>query len=123
MLLVKNETEARPWGEFTTHACGSFSDGVFKVKTMVVQPNKRLSLQHHEKRKEVWIVAAGIAQVELGDQIQVLGPGDTISIPEREKHRVSCLSPDPCVIVELQLGTECSETDIIRHQDDYERTT
>lgn len=122
MLLNKTETEERPWGEFTTHVCGTFSDGAFKVKTMIIQPNKRLSLQHHEKRKEVWIVAAGLAKVELEDQIRVLGPGDTISIPVKEKHRVSCLSHEPCVIVELQLGEECSEKDIVRHEDDYART-
>lgn len=122
MLLNKTETETRPWGEFTTHACGSFSGGNFKVKTMLIEPNKRLSLQHHNKRKEVWIVAAGIAKVELGDQLQILGPGDTIHIPIGEKHRVTCLSPEECVIVELQLGEECSEKDIVRHEDDYART-
>lgn len=123
MIVYKNEREERPWGEFTTHACGDELTHMFKVKTMIINPNQRLSLQHHDKRKEVWVVAAGVAKVELDNEVFFATPGKVVNIPVKAKHRVSCASPNPCVIVELQMGEECAESDITRHEDDYARKT
>jgi mannose-6-phosphate isomerase-like protein (cupin superfamily) len=117
------QTEQRPWGSFTTHACGDGINHVFKLKTMIINPYQRLSLQHHDKRKEVWVVAAGVAKVELDDEVFFATPGKVVTIPMKAKHRVSCVSPFPCVIVELQMGDECAESDITRHEDDYARKT
>ena len=45
-------TDERPWGHYTVLA----DEANHKVKRIVVQPGKRLSLQRHQQRAEHWYV-------------------------------------------------------------------
>lgn len=115
-------TEERPWGEFTTYEVGNYIGGQYKVKTMTVMPRQRLSLQHHAHRNETWVVASGVAKVEVDYEPFTCVVGDVINIKAGSVHRVACGGDDPCVILELQWGEMCNENDITRLQDDYART-
>jgi len=56
---------------------------MYKVKKIIVQPGKRLSLQSHEHRAEHWIVVSGYASVDIRhpkhkniEQVRVHGPNE-----------------------------------------------
>ena len=50
--------EHRPWGSYETI---KEEPGQYKVKHIIVQPNKRLSLQSHAHRAEHWVIVKGTA--------------------------------------------------------------
>ena len=56
-------TDQRPWGHYTVLA----DEEDHKVKRIVVQPGKRLSLQRHQHRAEHWYVVKGEARVTLDE--------------------------------------------------------
>jgi mannose-6-phosphate isomerase-like protein (cupin superfamily) len=96
----------RPWGYFVV-----LSDETdHKVKRIVVDPGKRLSLQRHRRRAEHWHVVRGEGLVTRGaDQIPV-GEGDSLDIPMGEFHRVQRGSA-PLVFIEVQRGDYFGEDD------------
>jgi len=110
-------TEVRPWGCFTV-----ISDAPdFKVKTLTVNPESRLSLQRHQKREEHWFVLGGQATVTVNETTGSHPPGTYIHIPLHAWHRLANETTQPVVILEVQLGTYFGEDDIERRADDYGR--
>jgi mannose-1-phosphate guanylyltransferase/mannose-6-phosphate isomerase len=107
----------RPWGQFKVLA----QDDHFVVKRLVVYPFSQISLQSHEHRRENWVVVKGRAQVQLDDQVFELSVGESISIKQRQKHRLSNPCDAPLEIIEVQSGSELKESDITRYDDQYER--
>ena len=117
-LLESHVSVHRPWGMFETliDAKG------YKVKKITVKPGKRLSLQKHYHRNEHWIVVSGTAEVEVGDKSFTLRPNESTYIKMGEKHRLANPGKIPLVIIEVQVGEYTGEDDIVRIEDDYERT-
>lgn len=110
--------DQRPWGTFTV-LDDTMAD--HKVKRIVVDPNKRLSYQRHEKRAEHWFVVSGTATAILdGDEIE-LRPGQSLDINVGQAHRCENRSSVPVVFIEIQTGTYFGEDDIIRLEDDFGR--
>jgi mannose-1-phosphate guanylyltransferase/mannose-6-phosphate isomerase len=107
----------RPWGQFKVLA----QDDHFVVKRLIVYPFSQISLQSHEHRRENWVVVKGRAQVQLDDQVFELAVGESISIKQRQKHRLSNPCDAPLEIIEVQSGSELKESDITRYDDQYER--
>ena len=107
----------RPWGYFVV-----LSDETdHKVKRIVVDPGKRLSLQRHRRRAEHWHVVRGEGLVTRGtDQIPV-GEGDSLDIPMGAIHRVQNVGSAPLVFIEVQRGDYFGEDDIERFEDDFGR--
>lgn len=123
-LKVKNVSQARehsfeyrPWGYFEN----LYEDQFCKVKRIVVNPKKRLSLQYHIHRSEHWLVTKGVACVFLDKKIKTLKTGMSIDIPKKSKHYIHNKTKTPLVIIETQLGTYFGEDDIIRLDDPYDR--
>jgi mannose-1-phosphate guanylyltransferase/mannose-6-phosphate isomerase len=56
---VQQPTVERPWGRYTVMDEGPG----FKVKRIVINPGKKLSLQMHQHRAEHWVVVSGSARV------------------------------------------------------------
>ena len=107
----------RPWGWFESLSL----DETFQVKRICVNPFQALSLQHHEYRSEHWIVVKGKAKVTLGENNFFLEQGESVYVPQGEKHRLRNPLSEPLVIIEIQTGEYFGEDDIIRHEDDYSR--
>ena len=107
----------RPWGQFKVLA----QDEHFVVKRLIVYPFAQISLQSHEFRRENWVVVKGRAQVQLDDQVFELDVGESISIKQKQKHRLSNPYGLPLEIIEVQSGSELKESDITRYDDQYER--
>jgi len=114
------QTVKKPWGSYTDH----YRTEKVVFKLINVNPNSQLSLQSHEGRQEMWVVLEGECVCHLdgfGGVGQVdLREGDHIFIPANAKHRLSNESETVCTVAEMQFG-KCSEDDIIRYEDDYNR--
>ncbi len=107
----------RPWGFFEVLAEGP----LYKVKTLVVEPGKRLSLQAHLHRDEHWVVVEGEAWVTLGEEQLFLERGQSTFIPRGCRHRLENRSESRMRIIETQVGSYLGEDDIQRFSDDYGR--
>lgn len=107
----------KPWGSYIV-----LDEGFgWLVKKLIILPKARLSLQLHNLRSETWIVLEGSGVVEDNvAECHCLGLGSVQKIPRGEKHRVTCTSNIPLVILEIQFGV-CKEDDIVRLEDDYGR--
>ena len=108
----------KPWGSFETLYEG---DG-FKVKSVVVTPGSRLSLQTHEQRSEHWTVVRGIAIFQIGENKEQVLPDQSRYIAKGEKHRLENKGTKTLEVIEVQCGKYLGEDDIVRIEDDYDRS-
>ena len=111
------EDNKRPWGYWDLIR----EDHHFKVKKITVNPGKRLSLQSHEHRSEHWVIVIGNAKVRVGDDEHILSKNQSIYIPKNTKHRIENIGKGELIFLEIQLGKDLKEDDIIRLEDDYGR--
>lgn len=123
-LEKRNKTEVfegvktiRPWGYFII--MGEGKD--YKIKKIMVNPKKRLSLQSHNHRSEHWVVIQGNAKVILDNKEYFLKKGESLFVPQKIKHRLENPYDNPLEIIEVQNGDYLGEDDIIRFEDDYNR--
>lgn len=110
--------EERPWGSFKVFVDNKNAT----VKKLVVR--KRLSLQYHNKRSEIWFVVKGNAIVTLGKNREdcgesVVQEGDWVAIPRKALHRVAP-EKEETILIEVSLG-EFDENDCVRLEDDFGR--
>ena len=113
-----NRKVYRPWGYFDSI---DYGEG-FQVKRLFINPGAKISLQKHEKRAEHWVVVKGIALVTCGEKIYKLTENQSTYIPKGEIHRLENCEKIPLEIIEIQTGNYLGEDDIIRLEDDYERS-
>lgn len=113
----KYESERRIWGEFFN----LFEDNQVKVKELVVESGKGMSLQRHSKRSEIWLVSQGKCLVnyskESPDKIKeiILDKHHSIHIELGDWHQITNPYDEICKIIEIQYGQETIEEDIERH--------
>ena len=107
----------RPWGWYDVIDQGDR----YKVKNIMVKPGHRLSLQKHHHRTEHWIVVKGTAEVQLNNNLQLLGENQSIYVPLGCEHRLSNPGKIPLSIIEVQSGAYLEEDDIVRFEDDHGR--
>ena len=113
----KYESERRVWGEFFN----LFEDNQVKVKELIVEPGKGMSLQKHSKRSEIWLVYEGKCLVnyskadpESTEEI-ILNKHNSIHIELGDWHQITNPYDKTCKIIEIQYGQETIEEDIERH--------
>ncbi|OGG58871.1 hypothetical protein A2765_00630 [Candidatus Kaiserbacteria bacterium RIFCSPHIGHO2_01_FULL_56_24] len=110
----------RPWGEFY----GWDSGKGWYLKTIYVQPGKRLSLQYHHHRSERWVLVEGDATaitMEKGVEKKVpLKVGETFIVGKQIPHRL--MSKKGGTLVEVAVG-KFDEDDIVRIEDDHGRVS
>lgn len=114
---TEHSFEHRPWGKFEI----LLDEKYCKVKKILVDPKKRLSLQYHNHRSEHWLIVKGIANVYLDGKSLILRPGQSIDIPQKSHHYVENKKNKDLIIIETQLGSYFGEDDIIRLDDPYFR--
>lgn len=108
----------RPWGYYDSIDCGNG----FQVKRINVNPGAKLSLQKHKKRSEHWVVVKGIAKITCGTKVFDLKENESTYIPKGEVHRLENCENTNLEIIEIQTGEYLGEDDIIRLEDDYQRS-
>lgn len=110
-------TAHRPWGTYTILE----DQPQYKVKRIVVKPEKRLSLQKHFHRSEHWIVVSGTATVTVGEETRLIRPNESTYIKMGEIHRLENEGKIDVVLIEAQVGEYTGEDDIVRIEDDFQR--
>jgi mannose-1-phosphate guanylyltransferase/mannose-6-phosphate isomerase len=115
--LIEPRTSLRPWGSWTL----LLKSGAFQVKTIRVEPGKRLSLQRHAHRSEHWIVVTGTAEVEVDGTSMTIEAGRSAYVPAGSVHRLGCVGDATLEIVEVAVGDYLGEDDIERLHDDWAR--
>jgi len=111
-------TAHRPWGTYTVLE----DTPGYKIKTIVVKPGKKLSLQKHYHRNEHWIVVSGTATVTVGEDTKLIRPNESTYIKMGEVHRLANEGKIPVVLIEAQVGEYTGEDDIVRLEDDFNRS-
>ena len=147
-LTVVAADKQRPWGGFfvidedqAQEFANIYFDGLdvsglrvagkLSPKILLVKPEARLSWQYHHRRKETWRVVegpVGIARSLTDEQptAEMYQTGETVVMEMGERHRLIGLD-NWGVVAEFWQHTDLDhpsdEDDIIRVQDDFDRST
>ena len=105
----------RPWGQQRQYA----HNYPVTVSLMTIQPGRRLSLQSHPGRAELWIIFDPGTLVQVDDKIWEPSVGDEVWIPANARHRVTALG-SAVRVLEVAYGN-WQQDDIVRYEDDYGR--
>ena len=111
----KHPSESRVWGKFMTYYESSQS----KVKRLILEPGKSISMQYHNNRAEIWFVENGsgiVSTLENDVEIEktILKKHDMYHVNKQEWHRLKNNTSEELHIIEIQYGQECIESDIVR---------
>lgn len=118
--IIKDELNKiinRPWGYYICQNRGSN----YQSKIISVNPQQQLSLQSHQFRDEHWVVLEGKATIIKNSSKYILNIGESIDIPKRIKHSLINDTNEELKILEVQIGKNLSEEDIVRYEDKYGR--
>jgi len=113
----EHPTVERPWGRYTVMQAGPG----YKVKQVVVDSDRRLSLQLHHHRAEHWVVVQGKAQVTIGTNVSTVAENESVYVPVKTPHRLENPGSEPLILIEVQTGGYIEEDDIERLADDFWR--
>src|SRR5271154_1377729 len=108
----------RPWGSYQSVDNGDRH----QVKRITVKAGERLSLQKHHHRSEHWIVVRGTARVTVNELVKIVHENESIYIPIGAVHRLENPGKILLELIEVQTGSYFGEDDIIRIEDDYQRS-
>ncbi len=108
----------RPWGWYEGLGRGKR----FQVKCLSVRPGAQLSLQSHYHRAEHWVVVSGTVEVRVNDKTSLLTENESTYIPIGVKHRLGNPGKVSALLVEVQSGAYLGEDDIVRYEDDFNRS-
>lgn len=110
----KSPKVERPWGYWRVLD----TKPMYKVKELVIEPGKSLSMQRHKYRAEHWYILKGqctIATEYNGQPLRLLKDENTsYMIGVNVWHQGQNNSNTPCHILEVQYGEKCEEEDIER---------
>lgn len=147
-FVLADVDELKPWGAYYRLAdicAGNFvakyfaeysvdelgRGGSLSPKFLIFEPGKKLSLQYHERRAEIWKVLAGtlIAAVSDGDvegEWEEYATGTELSYGALKRHRAGAPEGSEWVIVaeiwqHTDMANPTSESDIVRLADDFGR--
>lgn len=116
--VVEHQRHYRPWGYYESLIVGDR----YQVKKIAVKPGSKLSLQYHHHRAEHWVVVKGTAKVTRGQEEFFVNENESTYIPVRETHRLENPGNILLEMIEVQSGSYLGEDDIVRLEDDYQRT-
>ena len=116
--MISIESEERPWGRFFV----IHDESNYNLKRIEIEPGERLSYQYHNKRSEAWTIVDGNGLITLNGEDNEYSKGETVLIPQGVKHRIENKGQEKLILIEVQTGTYFGEDDIVRIEDDYNRT-
>lgn len=107
--------EERGYGTVRILDCISRADGTETItKRIRITAGKSISYHEHARRKEVWTLLDGHAQVCIEDVVSLCGPGDVVSIPQGTRHGI--MAQTDCELIEVQIGRGVDDADMIRYE-------
>lgn len=110
----KNPKYKRPWGWYRVLD----NNPNYKVKELVIEPGKRLSMQKHNFRGEHWYILKGKVDIVTIYEHDIITMSkcvnETYFIETGVWHQGQNNSDEYCHILEVQYGEKCIEEDIER---------
>ena len=111
----KHPSETRQWGKFMTY----YDSKQLKVKRLIIEPNKSISMQYHNQRSEFWFIESGqgnlYTMTDHGETLlKTLNAHDSYHVEVGQWHRVENCGTVPLEVIEIQYGKQCTEKDIVR---------
>ena len=103
----------KPWGQEEILE----NNASYTVKRLTMKEGCQCSYQYHEKKRETIYVLSGELVIISEEKKQKYFPGEFITIPPYEKHR---MASEKGVTIYLECSTSELE-DIVRIKDDYGR--
>lgn len=134
---ISQKDTTKPWGAYWHISPESTNDFLrlyfpdfqtnglsISPKILLVEPQKRLSLQLHHRRSEEWHVVQGPVKVVTGDQELILDTNQSVTLKVGETHRL-CGLDQAGIVAEIWIHTDpnnpSDEADIVRLEDDFAR--
>lgn len=153
LILPKGYTladvdEHKPWGAYYRLAddhAEQFVDEYFPGRTveelghggslspkfLIFEPGKKLSLQYHERRAEIWRVISGVLLAAISETDEEgywleYSSGQELSYDAQVRHRAGAATDGDWVVVaeiwqHTDIANPTNEQDIIRLADDFGR--
>ncbi len=115
LKIRQGHHEQRPWGDFDKFSENENST----VKIIAINPGKRLSLQSHAAREELWVALDDNAVAEIDGVKRALAAGELAYVPPNVQHRLAAKEKQARVL-EIAFGA-FDENDIRRYEDDFGR--
>ena len=111
----KHPSEIRQWGKFMTY----YDSQQSKVKRLILEPGKSISMQYHNQRSEFWFIESGegnlYTMTDHGETLlKTLRKHDSYHVEVGQWHRVENCGSEPLEVIEIQYGKQCTEEDIVR---------
>lgn len=111
----KHPSKFRQWGKFTTY----YDSKQSKVKRLIIEPKKSISMQYHNQRSEFWFIESGkgnlYTMTDNGETLlKRLDKHDSYHIEVGQWHRLENPESTPLEVIEIQYGNLCVEEDIVR---------
>ena len=116
-----SESYARPmyeekrWGNYKVLDYVQYDNGTKSLtKHMVIQAGKGISYQCHSARDEIWTITDGKGEAVIDDRSKPVSKGDVLYIAKGQKHSIKADQTADLHFVEVQLGEDLEEKDILR---------
>lgn len=111
-LSVRPMCEERRWGSYIILSRSKDEECESIIKKILINEGAQISYQYHNCRKEIWTIVSGRGLLYLEGERREVYPGDTVVIEIGMKHGLKALRP--LEMVEVQLGSNLVEEDIVR---------
>jgi D-beta-D-heptose 7-phosphate kinase/D-beta-D-heptose 1-phosphate adenosyltransferase len=111
----KHPTEKRNWGDSMTY----YDSKESKVKRLILEPGKSISMQYHLQRNELWFVESGSGAIYTRSEENIVKVKNIYKheihhVPSGEWHKLEANPNEKLCIIEIQYGNLCDEKDIVR---------
>jgi D-beta-D-heptose 7-phosphate kinase/D-beta-D-heptose 1-phosphate adenosyltransferase len=108
-------TEKRIWGDSKTY----YDTKESKVKRLVIEPGKSISMQYHLRRNEFWFIESGAGTIYTIDgenimKLKTIYKHETHHVSVGQWHMIKADTDEKLCIIEIQYGKLCEEKDIVR---------
>lgn len=88
------------------------------TKKLIIEAGKQISYQYHNHRKEIWTIISGEGILYLDGEKRKVSLGDVIKVDEKMKHGIMAINE--LEIIEVQIGNNLVEEDIVRIDMEWE---
>lgn len=113
----KNPKTVRSWGWYRVLD----NKPGYKVKELVIEPGKSLSMKRHRHRSENWYVLKGTCVIQTNynnrDEEVTVDTNRSYTINQNVWHKGINNTQEHCHILEVQFGEHCIEQDIERKEE------
>lgn len=107
--------EEKRWGNYKVLDYVQYDNGTKSLtKHMVIQAGKGISYQCHSARDEIWTITDGTGVALIEDIARSVSKGDVLHIAKGQKHSIRADKTTDLHFIEVQLGEDLVENDILR---------